>query len=158
MPNRYRTQMLFWAVIYTIAFSCFVPMFLTTGLTQLILSLGIIGGLGFSAFFGRWVWNRFGKLATGETVKPGPEVNVIVAVLIGISPLSVVLLFLGLISSSPFEAAMVLPAFAMGFGLPIPWYFLLLIHLWERRTGHILIFNKKTFLVTATRCSGIAPQ
>ncbi|MDD5024159.1 MAG: DUF1673 family protein [Methanoregula sp.] len=154
--NRYRRQMLFWAVMYTFAFSCFVPLFLTTGLARLILSLGIFGGLGFSALFGRWLWDRFGKLANGDTVKPGPEVNVIVAILIGISPLSVILLFLGLISSIPFEAAMLLPAFTMGFGLLVPWCFLLLILLWERRTGHILIFDKKTFLVTATRCSGNA--
>jgi hypothetical protein len=149
--NRYWKQMLFWAVIYTFAFCCFVPMFLTTGLTRLILSLGMMGGLGFSVFFGRWVWNRFGKLADGKTLTPGPEVTVIAGFLIGTTVLSVVLLFLGLISRVSFEAAMLLPAFTMGFGLLVPWSLLLLILIWERRTGYILVFDKKTFLVTVAR-------
>ncbi len=147
--KRYRNQMFFWAVSYTLAFSLLVPLFLTADLTRLMLSLGTVGGLVFSALFGRWLWNRFGKLANGETVKPGPE-------FIGTILLSVVFLPIGVFLTIPLRAMMVFPAFAMGFGLFIPWYVLMLILLWEQKTGYILMFDKKTFSVTTTRCSGNA--
>lgn len=151
--KRYRDRMLFWAVSNTLAFSLFVPMFFAVDLTRLMMSIGIIAGLGFSVLSGRWFWNRFGRLADGETAKPGPEVKAILAFIIGIFVLSIILLPLELFSVIPSGAAMALPSFTMGFGSFIPWYVLVLILVWEQKTGYILIFDKKTFLVTATRCS-----
>jgi hypothetical protein len=54
------------------------------------------------------------------------------------------------LSIVPLETALELPAIAVGFAF-IPWYVLILILLWERRTGYILVFDKKTFLVTVAR-------
>ncbi|MDD1720363.1 MAG: DUF1673 domain-containing protein [Methanoregulaceae archaeon] len=156
--KRYRDQVLLWAVTYTLAFSLFVPGFLGSDLTRLMQVVGISAGLVFSAFSGRWLWHRFGKLARGETVKPGMEVKVIVAFIIGIILISVLLLVMGVLSVIPYGTAMALPAFAMGFGIFIPWYTLVLVLLWEQRSGYVLIFDKKILQVIATRRSADAPR
>jgi hypothetical protein len=64
----------------------------------------------------------------------------------------IILAFIGLISVG---GGWEFLAFAMGFAF-IPWYVFILILLWERRTGCILMFDKKAHSFTAARCSGNA--
>jgi len=155
--KRYRNQMLLWAVSYTLAFSLFVPVFLAADFTPLMLS-GIAAGLGFSVLFGRQLWQRFGKLTSGETIKTGPEGYVIVGFIAITILLGVILFVMGLLSVIPMGTALMLPAFTLGFGIFIPWYSLILILTWERRTGYHLMFDKKTFSITAVGGSGNAPH
>jgi hypothetical protein len=142
--GRYRDQMLLWAVYYTVAFMLFVPMFFTLGFARLMLFLGIIAGLVFFAIFGLELWHRFERVVKGDTVRTGPERYIVISV-IGIILLSTILFIAGLFSVIPAGTALVLPAFTIGFGIFIPWYGLILILVWERRTGSILMFDKKTF-------------
>jgi hypothetical protein len=153
--KRYRNQIFLWAVFYTLVFMPVVASSYSMDVTRGALYLGVIGGLGFFAFFGRKLWHRFNQLAEGEVTNSGSEDKVILAFVIGSVLLSSVLLVMGLLSIIPFEAALALPSFAMGFAL-IPWYVLVLILIWERRTGCILLFDKKTRSFTALKCSGNA--
>lgn len=153
--RRYRNQMFFWAAYFTLAFSLFVPVFLAVDLTPLMLA-GILAGLGFSALSGRQLWQRFDQLARGKTVKTGPEGYVIVGFIVFTIIASVFLFVTGLLSVIPMGTALMVPAFTLGFGIFIPWYTLILILLWERRAGFILMFDRKTFSITAVQGPGDA--
>jgi hypothetical protein len=107
------------------------------------------------AFFGRWLWNSLQMLEKGMTIKTGPGEYIILFLIAGAIPLSVVLIIAALTALLSFAGVWAFPAFATGFAF-IPWYVFILILLWERRTGCILMFDKKTHSFTAARCSGNA--
>jgi hypothetical protein len=152
---RYRNQVLLWAVFFTLISIPFVAYFLTTDLTRLMLSVGTIAGLVIFAFFGRWLWNSLEMLEKGMTIKTGPGEYIILFLIAGVIPLSIVLIIAVLITITSFAGTWVFPAFAMGFTL-IPWYVYILILWWEQKTGCLLMFNKKTRSFIAVRCSGNA--
>lgn len=153
--NRYRNQVLLWAVFFTLVSVPFVAYFQTADLTRLLFFIGTIAGLVVFAFFGRWLWNSFGMLEKGMTIKTGPGEYIILFLIAGVIPLSVVLIIAALLALIQFAGTWALPAFATGFAF-IPWYVFALILLWERRTGCILMFDKKTHSFTAARCSSYA--
>jgi len=129
--------------------------FLTTDLTRLMLSFGTIAGLGVFAFFGKWLWNSLEMLEKGMTIKTGPGEYIILFLMAGVIPLSIVLIIAVLITITSFAGTWAFPAFATGFAF-IPWYVFILILWWERSTGYILMFNKKNQSFITARCSGNA--
>jgi hypothetical protein len=153
--NRYRNQVLLWAVFFTLVSIPFMVYFLTTDLTRLMLSFGTIAGLGVFIFFGRWLWNSLEMLEKGMIMKTGPGEYIILFLIAGAIPLSVVLIIAVLITITSFAGTWAFPAFATGFTL-IPWYVYILILWWEKKTGCLLMFNKKTQSFIAVRCSGNA--
>jgi hypothetical protein len=153
--NRYRNQVLLWAVFLTLVSVPFVAYFQTTDLTRLLFCLGMIAGLGVFAFFCRWLWNSLGMLEKGMTIKTGPGEYIFLFLIAGVIPLSVVLIISAFIAFTSMAGVWAFPAFATGFAF-IPWYVYILILWWERRTGCILMFDKKTHSFTAARCSGYA--
>lgn len=153
--NLYRNQVLLWAVFLTLVSVPFVAYFLTTDLTRLLLSVGTIAGLVIFAFFGRWLWNSLEMLEKGMTIKTGPGEYIILFLIAGVIPLSIVLIIAILITITSFAGTWAFPAFAMGFTL-IPWYVYILILWWEQKTGCLLRFNNKTRSFIAVRCSGNA--
>lgn len=153
--KRYRNQVLLWAVFLTLVSVPFVAHFLTNDLTRLLLFVGTIAGLGIFAFFGRWLWNSLEMLEKGMSIKTGPGEYILLFLIAGVIPLSIVLIIAVLITITSFAGTWAFPAFATGFTL-IPWYVYILILWWEKKTGCILMFNKKTRSFIAARCSGNA--
>ena len=153
--NRYRNQVLLLAVFFTLISIPFMMYFLTTDLTRLMLSIGTIAGLGVFAFFGKWLWNSLEMLEKGMTIKTGPGEYIILFLMAGVIPLSIVLIIAVLITITSFAGTWAFPAFATGFAF-IPWYVFILILWWERSTGYILMFNKKNQSFITSRCSGNA--
>jgi Protein of unknown function (DUF1673) len=153
--NLYRNQVLLWAVFLTLVSIPFMAYFLTTDLTRLLLSVGTIAGLVIFAFFGRWLWNSLEMLEKGMTIKTGPGEYIILFLIAGAIPLSIVLIIAVLITITSYAGTWAFPSFAMGFTL-IPWYVYILILRWEQKTGCLLMFNKKTRSFIAVRCSGNA--
>lgn len=154
--NRYHSRVLLWAVFYLLAFMPFVPFFYSVDPMRSMMYVGVIAGLMLFAASGRRLWHSFDlALANEWEHKNGPEGYIILFVVVGIILAAVVLIVMASLSIIPFETALELPAVTVGFAF-IPWYVLVLILLWERRMGCILIFDKKTFSFTAERCSGNA--
>jgi len=153
--NRYRNQILLWAIFITLISVPFVAYFMTTDLTRLSLYIGTIAGLGVFIFFGRWLWNSLEMLEKGLIIKTGPGEYIILFLIAGAIPLSVVLIIATLITITSFAGIWAFPAFATGFTL-IPWYVYILILWWEQKTGCLLMFNKETQSIIAVRCSGNA--
>jgi len=153
--QRYRNQVLLMAVAFTLAAIPAMIFFQTYDLTRLMMYIGTITGLGLFAFFGRWLWNSFGMLEKGMTIKTGPGEYIISFIIAGVIPLGVILIIMALLTIISFAGALAFPAFVTGFAF-VPWYVFILILLWERRTGCILMFDKKTHSFAAARCSGNA--
>jgi hypothetical protein len=149
--NRYRNHVLLWAVFITLVSVPFVAYFQTTDLTRLLFSLGMIAGLGVFAFFGRWLWNSLNMLEKGMAINNGPGEYIILFLIAGVIPLSVVLIIAALLALIQYAGAWAFPAFATGFAF-IPWYVYILILLWERETGCILVYDKKAWLFSAMEC------
>ena len=157
LPNRYRNQVFLWAVFFTLVSVPFVAYFQTADLTRLMFSSGTIAGLVVFAFFGRWLWYSLEMLAKGLTINSGPGEYILLSFIVGAIPLSVILLIIAFVGIISLAGALVFPAFATGFAF-IPWYVFILILLWERRTGCVLLFDKKTHSFTVARCSSYAPH
>lgn len=153
--QRYRNQVLIWAVFFTIVSLPLVAIFLAADLTRLMLCLGTISGLGIFAFFGRWLWHSLGMLAKGATLQTGQKEYILTFLIAGAIPLGVVLLLSAMLFLIPLAGALAFPAFATGFAY-IPWYVLALILLWEWKTGCTVLFDKETGSFTAARCTGNA--
>ncbi|MCK9592779.1 MAG: DUF1673 domain-containing protein [Methanoregula sp.] len=149
--NRYRNQVLLWAVFLTLVSIPFVAYFQTTDLTRLLFSIGTVAGLVVFAFFGQWLVNSLQMLEKGMTIKTGQGEYIILFLMAGVIPLSVVLIIAVLLTLIQFAGAWAFPAFATGFAF-IPWYVFILILLWERRTGCILVYDKKVRLFSALGC------
>jgi hypothetical protein len=150
--KRYRNRVLLWAVFYTLVFIPFVGSFNAPGLMKDVCT-GIFAGLIVSALFARRLLRGFDTAIAGKTEqKTGPEGHAILFMVIGMILAAVGLIILASFSIIPPGMAMELPAFATGFAL-IPWYVLGMILVWERRTGYLLMFNKKTLSYTAVRRS-----
>jgi hypothetical protein len=130
-----------------------VAIFLAADLTRLMLCLGTISGLGLFAFFGRWLWHSLGMLAKGLTIKTGPEEYILTFLIAGAIPLGAVLLLSAILVPISFAGALAFPAFATGFAF-VPWYVFILILVWERRTGCIVMFDNQTSSFSAARCTG----
>ena len=155
LMQRYRDQVLIWAVFFSMVSLPLIAIFIAADLTRLMLCLGIFTGLLIFAFFGRWLWHSLGMLAKGATIKTGQKEYILTFLIAGAIPLGVILLISAMLIPISFAGALAFPAFATGFAY-IPWYVLVLILWWERRTGCILMFDKKTHAFTAARCSGNA--
>ena len=151
--NRYRNQVLLWAVFFTMVSLPLVAIFLAADLTRLMLSLGVITGLLVFAFFGWWLWHSLGMLQKGATIKTGQKEYILTFLIAGAIPLGAVLLLSAMLFLIPLAGALAFPAFATGFAF-IPWYVFILILLWERRTGCMVMFDKETRLFSAARCTG----
>ena len=149
--NRYRNQVLLWAVFLTLVSVPFVAYFQTTDLTRLLFSLGLIAGLVVFAFFGQWLWNSLEMLEKGTVIKTGQGEYIILFLIAGVIPLSIVLIIAALTTILSFAGVWAFPAFATGFAF-IPWYVYILILWWERRTGCILVYDKKARLFSAVGC------
>src|SRR5665647_2974565 len=67
--NRYRNQVLLWAVFFTLVSIPFMAYFQTTDLTRLLFSIGTVAGLVVFAFFGRWIVNSLQMLEKGRIAK-----------------------------------------------------------------------------------------
>ncbi|MEN6444069.1 MAG: DUF1673 family protein [Methanoregula sp.] len=150
--QRYRNQVLLLAVFFTLAAIPAVAFFQADYITRLMLILGTITGLGFFAFFAPWLWNSFGMLVKGMTIKTGPGDYIISFFIAGIIPCWFIIILGGILAVISIAGALAFPAFATGFAF-VPWYVLALILVWEQRTGCILMFDKKTRSFTAARCS-----
>jgi hypothetical protein len=152
--NRYRNRVFLQALFYTFAFIFFVPFFYAVDPTRPMMFFGIIAGLVIFAATGRRLWDGFDlALTKDQDIRTGPEGYVILFLVVGIILAGAILLVMASLSIIPLETALELPAGAVGFAF-IPWYVLLLILLWERRRGYILLFDKKTISFTAERCVG----
>ena len=149
--NRYRNQVLLWAVLFTLVSVPFVGYFQTTDLTRLLFSLGMISGLVVFAFFGQWLWNSLEMLEKGMIIKTGQGEYIILFLIAGVIPLSVVLIIAALTALLSYAGSWAFPAFATGFAF-IPWYVFIMIRMWERRTGCMLVYNKKAGLFSAVGC------
>ena len=150
--KRYRNRVLLWAVLYTLFFIPFVGAFDALGLMKDVFT-GILAGLVISAFFARRLLRSFDTAIAAEKEQTaGLEGYAILFMVIGMILAAVALIIMALFSIIPEGVAMELPAFATGVAL-IPWYVLVLVFLWERKTGCMLFFEKKTLSFTASRCS-----
>jgi hypothetical protein len=149
--NRYRNQVLLWAVFFTLVSIPFVAYFQTTDLTRLLFAIGTVAGLGVFAFFGRWLMNSLQMLEKGMIIKTGQEEYIVLFLIAGVIPLSVVLIIAALLAIIQFAGVWAFPGFATGFTF-IPWYVYILILRWERRTGCILVYDKKARLFSAVGC------
>jgi len=154
--ERYRNQVFIWAVFFTMVSLPLVWIFQEADLTRLMLCLGVITGLGVFVFFGRWLWHSLGMLAKGATIKTGQKEYILAFLIAGSIPLGVILLISAMLFLIPLAGVLAFPAFATGFAY-MPWYVLVLILLWERRTGYKVVFDRETGSFTATRCSENAP-
>ena len=141
--QRYRNKVLLLALSFTLAAIPAVAFFQADDLTRLIVFLGTITGLGFFAFFARWLWNSFGMLERGMTIRTGPGDYIISLCIAGIIPCWFIIVVGGILTVISIAGALAFPAFVTGFAF-VPWYVLAIILLWERRTGCMLMFDKKT--------------
>jgi len=141
--QRYRNQVLLWAIFFTLISIPLVAVFQASDLTRLMLCLGLITGLGVFAFFGRWLWHSLGMLQKGAIMKTGQKEYILTFLIAGAIPLGAVLLLSAMLALIPLAGALAFPAFATGFAF-IPWYVFFLILLWERRTGCKVMFDKET--------------
>jgi hypothetical protein len=148
--QRYRNQVLLLAVSFTFAAIPAIAYFHADDLTRPMMYAGVITGLGLFAFFGKWLWNSFGMLEKGMTIKTGPGAYIISFFIAGIIPRWFILLIAGILLIISFAGVLAFPAFVVGFAF-VPWYVLVLIVLWERRTGSTLMFDKKTRSFRAMR-------
>jgi hypothetical protein len=148
LVQRYRNQVLIWAVFFTMVSLPLIAIFLAADLTRLMLCLGTISGLGLFAFFGRWLWHSLWMLQKGLTIKTGTKEYILTFLIAGALPLCAVLLLSAILVPISFAGALAFPAFATGFAF-VPWYVFILILLWEKRTGCIVMFNKETSSFTA---------
>ncbi len=149
--NRYRNRMFLWAVFYSLAFIPFIPEF--QSINRVMQYSGIIAGLVIFAGSVRRIWRSFNQtLGKEQDTKTGREGYAIPFFVVGIFLAGVVLLVMAFWSIIPFSGALALPAFASGLAF-IPWYVLVLILIWERKTGCILVFHKQTHAFTAAGCS-----
>lgn len=150
--QRYRNKVLLVAIFFTLAATPAVAYFQADDLTKLMVFIGMITGLGFFAFFSRWLWNSFGMLRKGMSIKTGPVDYIISLSFAGIIPLWFIFFIAGILGVISFAGVLAFPAFATGFAF-VPWYVFALILLWERRTGYILLFDKKNRSFVAERGS-----
>ncbi|WAC04881.1 MAG: DUF1673 family protein [Methanoregula sp.] len=148
--QRYRNQVFIWAVFFTMVSLPLIAVFLAADLTRLMLCLGTISGFGIFVFFGRWLWKSLGMLQKGAIIKTGPKEYILTFLIAGAIPLGAVLLLSAILVPISFAGAPAFPAFATGFAF-IPWYVLLLILLWEQKTGYTVMFDKETDSFTAAR-------
>jgi hypothetical protein len=121
--QRYR-KLALWAVFFTLVAVPFIAYFQTDDFTRLMLAIGTIAGLAIFAYFGRWLWNSFQMLEKGMTIKTGPGEYIILFLIAGGIPLSILLLILlitALVGLIPLTVSLAFPAFATGFAF-IPWY------------------------------------
>ncbi|MDD1674409.1 MAG: DUF1673 domain-containing protein [Methanomicrobiales archaeon] len=153
--ERYRNQVLLMAVSFTLVSIPLVAVFQTNDLTRLLLYFGTIAGLVVFTFFGRWLWNSLEMLKKGMTIKTGVAEYIILSFIAGAIPMSVVLIIAAVTVPLSFAGAWAFPAFATGFAF-IPWYVYILILLWERKTGCVLMFDKKAHSFSAVRCPSYA--
>jgi len=116
-----------------------------------LFSLGMISGLVVFAFFGQWLWNSLEMLEKGMIIKTGQGEYIILFLIAGVIPLSVVLIIAALTALLSYAGSWAFPAFATGFAF-IPWYVFIMILMWERRTGCMLVYNKKAGLFSAVGC------
>jgi hypothetical protein len=149
--NRYRNQVLLWAVFLTLVSIPFVAYFQTTDITRLLFSIGMVAGLVVFTFFGRWLVNSLQMLEKGMILKTGQGEYIVLFLIAGVIPLSVVLLIAALLVIIQFAGVWAFPAFATGFTF-IPWCVYILILWWERRTGCILVYDKKAQLFSVVGC------
>jgi hypothetical protein len=149
--KRYRNQVLLLAVFLTLVSMPFVMYFQTTDLTRLLFSIGIMAGLVVFAFFGQWLWNSLEMIEKGMVIKTGQGEYILLFLIAGIIPLSIVLIIAALTVILSYAGVWAFPAFVTGFAF-IPWYVYILILWWERRTGCILVYDKKARLFSAVRC------
>jgi hypothetical protein len=152
--QRYRNQVLLWAVFFTLVAVPLAWNFQADDFTTLMLYIGMIAGLVIFAYFGRWLWNSFQMLEKGLTIKTGPVEYIILFLIAGGIPgilILIILLITALVGLIPLTVSLAFPAFATGFAF-IPWYVFILILVWERNAGCQLMFDKKTRVFTAVRC------
>jgi Protein of unknown function (DUF1673) len=150
LMQRYRNRVLIWAVFFTMVSLPLVAIFLAADLTRLMLCLGTISGLGIFVFFGQWLWKSLGMLQKGAIIKTGQKEYILTFLIAGAIPLGAVLLLSAILVPISFAGALAFPAFATGFAF-IPWYVLLLILLWEQKTGYTVMFDKETDSFTAAK-------
>jgi hypothetical protein len=148
--QRYRNQVLAWAVFFTMVSLPLVAIFLADDLTRLVFCLGTVSGLCIFAFFGWWLWHSLGMLVKGLTIKTRPTMYILTFLIAGALPLGAVLLLSALLIPISFAGALAFPAFATGFAF-IPWYVFILILLWERKTGYMVMFDKENDSFSAAR-------
>ncbi|HRY74942.1 MAG TPA: DUF1673 family protein [Methanoregulaceae archaeon] len=143
LKQRYRNQVLIWAVFFTMVSLPLIWIFQSADLTRLMLGIGVITGLGVFVFFGRWMWNSLMMLRKGATIKTRPKEYILTFLIAGAIPIGAVLVIAAMLFLIPLARALAFPAFATGFAF-IPWYVVFLILLWERKTGYRVMFDKET--------------
>jgi hypothetical protein len=150
-PDKYRNQVLLLAVSFSLVSIPFVAYILTTDLTRLLFFIGIITGLVALLFFWRWIRNSLEMLEKGMIIKTRPGEYILLSLIAGAIPLSVLLFIAGVTGILQFAGVWAFPAFVTGF-IYIPWYVLALILLWERRTRCMLVYDNDAGLFSAVRC------
>lgn len=141
--SRYRNWLFFWALInIPFAFSLwtFLPM---DGNYILFFIVGVATGSLVFILYAHRLWRRYDEVfergyleetAMNQKVVPSLVVSTVI-LLISFE----LLVFLGYIPGIDF---FILPAFLIGFSI-IPWFVLILVIIWESRTGNRLYLDRK---------------
>jgi len=141
--SRYRNWLFFWALInipFTFSLLTFLPM---NGNYILFFIAGVaFGSLVFTLYAHR-LWRRYDEvLERGYLEEPAMYQKLVSYLVIFMVILLIsfeLLVFLGYIPGIDF---CILPVFLIGFSV-IPWFVLILVIIWESRTGCRLYFDRK---------------
>ncbi|MDD1678398.1 MAG: DUF1673 domain-containing protein [Methanomicrobiales archaeon] len=140
--QRFRNWILLQALFYTAFIPVFMPLFVTGAYLSVFMVGMIIATLAFVVSAHR-LWRQYNDvLAQGYREESGTKRTVILYLVIATVSLLVcfeILIFVGFISGIDF---LILPALMIGFSI-IPWYVLLLVIIWESKTGCRLYFDRK---------------
>jgi small-conductance mechanosensitive channel len=140
--QRFRNWVLLQALLYTALISLFLPSIVTGAYLSFFIFGMAIATLVFFLIATR-LWRHYNDvLAKGHLEASETESNIVLYFVLSAVILPIcfeILVLLGYISGIDF---LVLPAVMVGLSI-IPWYVLLLVIIWESRTGCRLYFDRK---------------
>jgi len=139
--RRFRTFVLFQAVLYSVVFLAFLPA-LALGNYALWIAAGTVTALLAFALRAGGLWRQYEEIRTSGTTGAGTGGKFIgpglILLFIGGTFTLAILALLGVI---PGLDVLAVPAFCTGFAV-LPWPALLLVLFWEHRTGCRLYLDK----------------
>jgi hypothetical protein len=139
--QRFRNWILVQALFYTAIISLFLPLLITREYLVFIIAGMVAATLAFFVSANR-LWRKYNSVLAREYLEEsGTKRNLVLYLVVSVWLLLIcfeILVFLGYIPGIDF---LVLPAFMVGLSV-IPWYVLLLVIIWESRTGCRLYFDR----------------